>query len=75
VKTTRLSFGEKQPQVSLRELVERFPIESGIVDVVAYVAVAGEGGQNVYLPETFQLDLNRPQQPRYAELEKIIFVK
>jgi len=66
---------EKQPQVSLRELVERFPIESGIVDVVAYVAVAGEGGQNVYLPETFQLDLNRPQQPRYAELEKIIFVK
>lgn len=64
-----------QPQVSLRELVERFPIESGIVDVVAYVAVAGEQEQNVYLPEAFQLDLNRRQHPRYAELEKIIFVK
>jgi len=66
---------EGQPQVSLRELVERYPIESGIVDVVAYVAVSGEDNQNIYLPETFQLDLNRPQQPRYAELEKIIFVK
>jgi hypothetical protein len=64
-----------QPQVSLRELVDRYPIESGIVDVVAYVAVGGEGDQNIHLPETFQLDLNRPQQPRYAELEKIIFVK
>ncbi|MGJ8638029.1 MAG: DUF3375 family protein [Opitutaceae bacterium] len=66
---------EEQPQVSLRELVERYPIESGIVDVVAYVAVAGEVSQNVFLPDTQQLDLNRPLQPRYAELEKIIFVK
>tara|TARA_B110001469_G_C9648769_1_gene329856 strand:+ start:7103 stop:8539 length:1437 start_codon:yes stop_codon:yes gene_type:complete len=66
---------EEQPQVSLRELVERFPVESGIVDVVAYVAVAGEGAQNAFYPETLQIDLNRPDHPRYAELEKIVFLK
>jgi len=66
---------KEQPQVSLRELVERYPIESGIVDVVAYVAVAGEGSQNVFFPETVRIDLNRPVQPRYAELEKIVFLK
>jgi len=66
---------EEQPQISLRELVDRFPMESGIVDVVAYVAVAGEGAQNVFLPESLRLDLKRPLQPRYAELEKIVFVK
>lgn len=66
---------QKQAQVSLRELVERYPIESGIVDVVAYVAVAGEGSQNVFYPETLRIDLRRKAQPRYAELEKIVFLK
>jgi len=66
---------KEQPQVSLRELVERHPVESGIVDVVAYVAVAGEGSQNVFYPETLRVDLNRPAQPRFAELEKIVFLQ
>ncbi|MGJ8649498.1 MAG: DUF3375 family protein [Opitutaceae bacterium] len=66
---------KEQPQVSLRELVERYPVESGIVDVVAYVAVAGEGSQNVFYPETMRIDLNREVQPRFAELEKIVFLK
>ncbi|CAA6677378.1 MULTISPECIES: DUF3375 family protein [unclassified Lentimonas] len=66
---------EQQPQVSLRELVERFPVESGVVDVVAYIAVAGEGSQNVFHPDTIELDLNCPHQPRYAELEKIVFIR
>ena len=66
---------ETQAQVSLRELVERYPVESGIVDVVAYVAVAGEASQNVFYPETIQIDLKREVQPRYAELEKIVFIK
>ena len=66
---------ETQNQISVRELVESFPIESGIVDVVAYVAVAGEKAHNIFYPETLQLDLNRPAQPRYAELEKIVFLK
>ena len=66
---------KEQPQVSLRELIERYPIESGIVDVVAYVAIAGEGSQNVFYPETMRIDLNRQVQPRFAELQKIIFLK
>ncbi|MGZ0657624.1 DUF3375 family protein [Coraliomargarita sp. W4R72] len=66
---------KKQPQVSLQELVERYPVESGIVDVVAYVAVAGEGSQNVFYPEPLRIDLKREAQPRYAELEKIVFLK
>jgi len=43
--------------------------------VVAYVAVAGEGSQNVFYPETLRVDLNRPAQPRFAELEKIVFLQ
>jgi phage gp36-like protein len=66
---------KEQDQVSLRELVERYPIESGIVDVVAYVAVAGEGSQNVFYPETLRIDLKRKRQARYVELEKIVFLK
>lgn len=65
----------EQPQVSVRELVERYPIESGIVDVVAYVAIAGERPGNVFYADSIQIDLNRPTHPRYAELEKIVFVK
>jgi hypothetical protein len=61
-------------QVSLRQLLETYPARDGAVDLVGYLCVASEKPQHL-IDETEQetLDLNRPQQPRYATLNKIIF--
>ena len=43
--------------------------------VRAYMAVAGERDGNITGPDRITINLNRPRQPRYAELEQIIFIR
>ena len=55
-------------------MVERFPLERGVVDVVCYRVVAGEDNRRDILnDEIIQIDLNRPAQPRFVEVEQLIF--
>lgn len=65
----------QRPQISLRELLELHPPSDGAVDLVAYLVVASEGPHHLFMPETIRVDLNRPLQPRYAELEHVIFMR
>ncbi len=61
-------------QVSLREVVEIHPLADGAIDLLCYVAVAAErDGSLINDSERERFDLARPFQPRYAELDQIIF--
>jgi hypothetical protein len=64
----------KQETASLSEMVEKYPLERGIVDVVCYRVIAGEAScHEIIRDEVVQIDLNRPAQPRYVEVEQLIF--
>ena len=55
-------------------MVEKFPLERGIVDVVCYRVIAGEENRHeICSNEIISLDLNRPAQPRYVEIEQLLF--
>ena len=55
-------------------MVQRFPLERGVVDVVCYRVVAGEDIRHSILDdEIIKIDLNRPAQPRFVEVEEVIF--
>ena len=65
---------EEEEKISLTEIVERFPLERGVVDVVCYRVVAGEDTRHSILnDEIIKIDLNRPSQPRFVEVEQVIF--
>jgi len=65
---------DEQETASLSEMVERYPLERGIVDVVCYRVIAGEDSRHDILRnEVVNIDLNRPSQPRYVEVEELIF--
>jgi hypothetical protein len=51
-------------------------LERGVVDVVCYRVVAGEDSRHDILDdEIIKIDLNRPSQPRFVEVEQLIFQK
>jgi hypothetical protein len=63
-------------QISLRELVEKYPGRDGVVDFVAYTVVACERENSLIdAASREKFDLNRPVQPRYVEMDKIIFLR
>lgn len=65
---------EERPQVSLKELVEIYPLEDGAVDLLCYLAVASERSGSLIRSDVLErFDLQRPVQPRFAELEQVIF--
>lgn len=65
---------EEKEQVSLTELVERYPPEKGVVDVVCYRVIAGEDSRHLIVHDQLvHVDLNRPNQRRYAEVEQLLF--
>lgn len=64
----------RRPQISLKEIVEIHPLEDGAVDLLCYLAVAAErAGSLVNAEIRERFDLERPAQPRFAEIEQIIF--
>lgn len=64
----------ERPQVSLREVVECHPLKDGAVDLLCYLAVAAEREETL-IHDTIRerFDLVRPLQPRFAELDQVIF--
>ena len=67
---------EEVEKVSLTEMVDKYPLERGVVDVVCYRVVAGEDSRHDILDdEIIKIDLNRPSQPRFVEVEQLIFQK
>jgi hypothetical protein len=65
---------ETEEKITLTEMVQRFPLERGVVDVVCYRVVAGEDIRHSILDdEIIKIDLNRPAQPRFVEVEEVIF--
>ena len=67
---------EEAEKVSLTEMVDKYPLERGVVDVVCYRVVAGEDSRHDILDdEIIKIDLNRPSQPRFVEVEQLIFQK
>jgi hypothetical protein len=61
-------------QVTLTEMVDRFPLERGVVEIVCYRVIAGEDTKHeIVSDEIVQINLNRPAQPRYVEVEQLIF--
>ena len=67
---------EDAGKVSLTEMVNKYPLERGVVDVVCYRVVAGEDDRhNILEDEIIKIDLNRPAQPRFVEVEQLIFQK
>ena len=67
---------EDSDQISLTDMVDKYPLERGVVDVVCYRVVAGEDNRHDILDnEIVKIDLNRPAQPRFVEVEQLIFQK
>lgn len=67
---------EEVAKISLTEMVDKYPLERGVVDVVCYRVVAGEDSRHDILDdEIIKIDLNRPSQPRFVEVEQLIFQK
>ena len=67
---------EDAEKISLTEMVDKYPLERGVVDVVCYRVVAGEDNRHDILDnEIVKIDLNRPAQPRFVEVEQLIFQK
>jgi hypothetical protein len=67
---------KQKPQISLRELLELYPPEDGVVDLIAYHAIAGENERHRIDDGVIKHhDLNRPSQPRYAASACILFQK
>ncbi len=65
---------EENEKISLTDMVEKFPLERGIVDVVCYRVIAGENNRHEILSdEIISIDLNRPAQPRFVEVEQLVF--
>ena len=68
------SILEENEKISLSDIVEKFPLERGIVDVVCYRVIAGEDSRHEILAnEIISIDLNRPAQPRFVEVEQLVF--
>jgi hypothetical protein len=64
----------KHDQVALKQVLTDYPLADGAVDLVGYLCVATESPQHLIdEAETEQVDLNRPKQPRFATLNRIIF--
>ena len=67
---------EETETILLTDMVNKYPLERGVVDVVCYRVVAGEDSRHDILSdEIVKIDLNRPAQPRYVEVEQLIFQK
>jgi hypothetical protein len=65
---------EEKEQVSLTEMVDRHPLENGIVDIVCYRVVASEDSRHLLVPDQIvKIDLNRSLQPRYTEVQQLLF--
>jgi hypothetical protein len=65
---------EESETISLTDMVNRYPLERGIVDVVCYRVIAGEDSRHeICSNEIISIDLNRPSQPRYVEVEQLLF--
>ena len=65
---------EENNQINLTDMVKRYPLERGIVDVVCYRVIAGEDSRHEILADDIiSIDLNRPAQPRYVEVEQLVF--
>jgi hypothetical protein len=68
------SLLEEREQIALRELLEHFPPTEGAVDLVGYLCIANEDTRHlVSSGEIEEIDLNRPNHPRFARLDRIIF--
>jgi hypothetical protein len=65
---------EDVEQVTLSEMVDRYPLERGVVEIVCYRVIAGEDPKHEILSDQLiQIDLNRPAQPRFVEVQQLIF--
>jgi len=65
---------EENDKISLTDMVNKYPLERGIVDVVCYRVIAGEDSRHeICSNEIISIDLNRPAQPRYVEVEQLLF--
>ena len=61
-------------QITLSEMVDRYPLERGVVEIVCYRVIAGEDPKHEILQDQLiQINLNRPAQPRYVEVQQLIF--
>lgn len=65
---------EAHDQIALRNLLEAHPPADGAVDLVGYLCVAADDPRHLIDEDSFEkIDLNRPRQPRFATLNRIIF--
>ena len=61
-------------QVALKQVLAEYPVTDGAVDLVGYLCVASEKEQHLIDEnEQEEIDLNRPNHPRFATLNRIIF--
>ena len=61
-------------QVALKQVLAEYPLTDGAVDLVGYLCVAAEKEQHLIDEnEQEEIDLNRPNHPRFATLNRIIF--
>lgn len=61
-------------QVALNQVLAEYPLTDGAVDLVGYLCVAAEKEQHLIDEnEQEEIDLNRPNHPRFATVNRIIF--
>ena len=68
---------QQQPQITLGELIEAYPLEHGLAELVAYLTLAGDGRKAVFDETTMERIPWQDGQGGWkaAELARVIFVR
>jgi hypothetical protein len=65
---------ETHNQIALRQVLEAHPASEGAIDLVGYLCIAADDPRHLIDDTSIEeIDLNRPQQPRFATINRIIY--
>ncbi|MDX2108984.1 MAG: DUF3375 family protein [Verrucomicrobiota bacterium] len=67
------SLLKQHEQIALSQVLLTHPLQEGVVDLVCYLCVATDKDQHLIDEAMEQIDLNRPNQPRFATMNRIIY--
>ncbi len=66
---------EHKTQVSLKEVIDEFPLEKGLSELLTYFSLADTGKDHVFSREISELILFDSPQGKYIEIPQVIFTR
>ncbi|MCX6581586.1 MAG: DUF3375 domain-containing protein [Candidatus Aminicenantes bacterium] len=70
-----LQLLELKEQVSLKEIIDIFPLEKGLSELLAYFSLADRDNKHIFNPHTPEWILFDPYQQKHIQVPQIIFTR